>query len=206
MAPQTNDTEAAILKAAHTVFVRKGTHGANLKDIAQEADVNQALLHYYFRDKQTLADTVFKQVASQFIPRIQDAFTAEQPVEEKVETIVANYFELLRDNPYLPAYIVGELNQNPGEMRERLRSMGLVPFDGLDRLNDQLKAKAEAGEFRPISAEQFIVNLLSLCIFPFVGRPLIEAVFDMEEDEFDAFVEQRKEMLPSLFLNSLRPR
>ncbi|MFB6273843.1 MAG: TetR/AcrR family transcriptional regulator, partial [Salinibacter sp.] len=53
-----NDTEARILDAAHTVFVRQGTQGASLKDIAREADVNQALLHYYFSDKETLADTV----------------------------------------------------------------------------------------------------------------------------------------------------
>ena len=205
MRPAKNETEAAILEAAHTVFVRKGTSGANLKDIAQEADVNQALLHYYFRDKQTLADTVFQQVASEFIPRIQETFTAEQPVEDKVETIVERYFELLRDKPYLPVYIVGELNQNPEEMKERIRSMGLAPFENLDRLDEQLREKSEAGEFRPISSEEFIVNLLSLCIFPFIGRPLIEAMFDMDEEAFDRFVEERKKTLPSLFLNSLRP-
>jgi AcrR family transcriptional regulator len=99
MSPSRNDTEARILKAAHTVFVRQGTRAASLKDIAQEADVNQALLHYYFRDKETLADTVFRQVASEFIPRIQEVFVAEQPIEEKVETIVQRYVEMVRNGP-----------------------------------------------------------------------------------------------------------
>jgi AcrR family transcriptional regulator len=205
MSPPKNDTEARILEAAHTVFVRQGTRAASLKDIAQEADVNQALLHYYFRDKETLADTVFRQVASEFIPRIQEAFVAEQPIEEKVETIVERYVELIRENPYLPFYIVGELNQNPEEMKDRIRSMGLAPFEDLDRLEEQLQEEAEAGELRPISAEEFIVNLLSLCIFPFIARPLIEGMFGMDGDAFEQFIDDRKEALPEFFMDALRP-
>jgi AcrR family transcriptional regulator len=206
MAPTQNDTEARILQAAHTVFVRRGTDGASLKDIAHEADVNQALLHYYFRDKQTLADTVFEQVVSAFIPRIQEAFLNQQPIEKKVEVVVQQYVDHIRKNPYLPSYIVGELNQNPEEMKQRIRSMGLAPFEGLDQLEEQLREKAEAGEIRPISAEQFIVNLLSLCIFPFIARPLIEGVFDMDGEAFERFMEERKETLQDFFMASLRPR
>ncbi len=205
MASSDVSTKDRILEAAHTVFVRHGTQGASLKDIAQEADVNQALLHYYFSDKKTLADTVFRQVASTFIPRIQETFIAEQPIEEKVKRIVHRYVELIRENPYLPSYIVGELNQNPEEMKERIRSMGLAPFDDLDKLDEQLREKAEAGELRPISAEQFVVNLLSLCIFPFITRPLIETMFDMDGDAFDRFVDERKRELPTFVLNALRP-
>ncbi|MFB6099306.1 MAG: TetR/AcrR family transcriptional regulator [Salinibacter sp.] len=197
-------TEAQILEAARTVFVRRGTHAASLKEIAQEADVNQALLHYYFRDKKTLADTVFEEVASEFIPQIQEILTAEQAVEAKVETVVEKYIELIRENPYLPSYIVGELNQNPEEMKERIRSMGLAPFDEIDKLDEQLQAKAEAGELRPISAEQFVVNLLSLCIFPFVACPLIETIFDMDDDAFGQFIDERKEEIPEFVLRGLR--
>jgi AcrR family transcriptional regulator len=205
MASSDPSTEQQILDAAHTVFVLKGTQGASLKDIAREADVNQALLHYYFSDKKTLADTVFEQVASEFIPRIQEAFVAHQPIEQKAERIVHNYIELIRENPYLPSYIVGELNQNPEEMKDRIRSMGLAPFDELDRLEGQLREKAEAGEIRPISAEQFVVNLLSLCIFPFIARPLIETMFDMDGDAFERFLDDRKQVLPRFFLDALRP-
>jgi len=205
MAASDLSTEDRILEAAHTVFVRQGTRAASLKDIAQEADVNQALLHYYFNDKETLADTVFEQVVSEFIPQIQEVFIAEQPIEEKVTTIVQQYLELIRKNPYLPFYIVGELNQNPEEMKSRIRAMGLAPFDELDRLDEQLQKEAEAGELRPISAEQFIVNLLSLCIFPFITRPLLETLFDMDGAAFEQFIEDRKEHIPRFFLDALRP-
>jgi hypothetical protein len=112
---------------------------------------------------------------------------------------------LIRENPYLPFYIVGELNQNPEEMKERIRSMGLAPFDDLNRLDEQLRKKAEAGEVRSISAEQFVVNLLSLCIFPFIASPLIETMFDMDDEAFEQFIDERKEILPDIVMNSLRP-
>ena len=49
------DTEQRILEAARVVFVRRGTAGARMQEIAAEAGVNQALLHYYFRSKERLA-------------------------------------------------------------------------------------------------------------------------------------------------------
>lgn len=198
-----SSTKEQILEAARTVFVRRGTHAASLREIAEEAGVNQALLHYYFDDKKTLADTVFERVASDFLPEIQSAFAAEQPVEEKVETVVQKYHDFLRENPYLPAYIVGELNQRPEEMKERIRSMGLAPFEDLSTLEGQL-GKAGSEPFRSMSAEQFIVSLLSLCVFPFIARPLIETMFGMEGDAFDQFVEERREEIPAFVLQGLQ--
>src|ERR1700756_1616980 len=49
-----SDTEARILDAAHRVFVKRGTAGARTQEIAKEAGVNSALLHYYFRTKERL--------------------------------------------------------------------------------------------------------------------------------------------------------
>src|SRR2546426_10751847 len=62
------DTERRILDAAHAVFVRRGTAGARMQEIAAEAGVNQALLHYYFRSKEQLAQAAFSSAASQFMP------------------------------------------------------------------------------------------------------------------------------------------
>lgn len=204
MASPENSTKARILKAAHTVFVRQGTHRANLKDIAEEADVNQALLHYYFSDKETLADTVFEKVASEFFPRIKAILSSERSIEEKVKTFVPKYIELIEQNPYLPSYVVGELNQNPEEMKGRVREMGLVPFEGLDTLDEQLQERAEEGSMRPTSAEQFVVNLLSLCVFPFVARPLIEAVMGMDDEAFADFIDARKTTVPEFVLCGLQ--
>lgn len=204
MPPPRNETESRILEAARTVFVREGTHTAKLKEIAEEADVNQALLHYYFRDKKTLADTVFETVASEFFPQLEAILTADQPVEEKIKTFVPTYIDLVQENPYLPSYIVGELNRNPEKLKNRIRSLGLAPFENLDSLDRQLTRGAEEGTLRPMSAEEFVVNLVSLCVFPFIARPLLEAAMGVEGEAFDRLVEKRKETVPQFFLNAIR--
>jgi AcrR family transcriptional regulator len=46
--PADQETRGKILDAAHTVFLRKGTAGSRTQEIADEAGVNKALVHYYF--------------------------------------------------------------------------------------------------------------------------------------------------------------
>jgi hypothetical protein len=58
---------------------------------------------------------------------------------------------------------------------------------------------------RPISPEEFMVNLMSLCIFPFAARPLLGAVLGLDARGFARFIDERRSALPAFFLNGLRP-
>jgi hypothetical protein len=73
------------------------------------------------------------------------------------------------------------------------------------RLGGQIEAAVDSGEIRPIAPEQFVINLLSLCIFPFAARPMITAITGMDDDGFRAMIERRKTELPEFFLQGLRP-
>src|SRR5258705_12114381 len=68
--PRDRDTEQRILDAAHVVFLRRGSAGARTQEIAREAGVNSALLHYYFRTKDRLAQAVFQRAAMQLMPAV----------------------------------------------------------------------------------------------------------------------------------------
>src|SRR5213592_3009196 len=102
------DTEQRILDAAHAVFVRRGTAGARMQEIAAEAGVNQALLHYYFRSKDRLARAAFERAASQFMPAAVRVLASEAPLDVKVARIVDLELEHLARAPYLPGYIISE--------------------------------------------------------------------------------------------------
>src|SRR3954447_24395858 len=82
------DTEQRILDAAHTVFLRAGTAGARMQDIATEAGVNQALLHYYFRSKARLSEAAFRRAAGQLLPQVIEVMASAAEIEEKVERVV----------------------------------------------------------------------------------------------------------------------
>src|SRR4051812_12563752 len=81
-------TEQRILDAAHAIFVRAGTAGARMQDIAAEAGVNQALLHYYFRSKAQLSEAVFRRAARQLFPVVIEVIVSDLSLEEKVKRVV----------------------------------------------------------------------------------------------------------------------
>ena len=97
-------TEEKILDAAQTVFTRKGMDGARMQEIANEAGINKALLHYYFRSKQKLFEAIFKQVFKQIFPDIKAFIHSEIPLEKKLGIFVEKYIDLLMKNPFLPSF------------------------------------------------------------------------------------------------------
>src|SRR6185369_14703328 len=85
---QNDGTEQRILDAAHAVFIRRGTAGARMQEIAEEAGVNKALLHYYFRSKDKLAEAVFVRAGRRLFPPVIAALMSDLPLEEKVRRVV----------------------------------------------------------------------------------------------------------------------
>lgn len=196
------DTEQKIFEAAREVFLREGTAQARMQDIADEAGINKALLHYYFRSKDRLSQAVFREAVGEMLPRIFELIQAERPLEEKVDAIVQTYFDFARENPHAPSFVLYEINYHPERMKQFVRSIGTP---ALDTLAEQIEERVEAGTMRPISPEEFVVNLVSLCIFPFVACPMMEVLFGFDDARFDAFIERRTHELPAFFMSALRP-
>src|SRR2546422_4503490 len=116
------DTEQRILAAAHAVFLRRGTAGARMQEIAREADVNSALLHYYFRTKDRLAAAVFQRAASQLLPVVIRVLGSDAELEAKVEQVVDIELRQLLATPYLPGYILSELTHHPERVTQLVAS------------------------------------------------------------------------------------
>src|SRR5262245_40888719 len=210
VAAQDFRTEARILDAAHAVFIRRGTAGARMQEIAREAGVNQALLHYYFRSKERLSDAVFKQVAAGLFPTLFVTLGSDASIDEKIERLVALYLDALTQSPFLPGYLLSEMHHHP----ERLPQMfagaaGVNPSvvlpQLLQKLGRQIDDAARAGTMRRIAPEQFVINVISLCVFPFAARPLLGVAFGMDDARFARFIQQRKTELPAFVRNALRP-
>lgn len=209
-AARDGDTEERILEAARVVFVRRGTAGARMQEIAAEAGVNQALLHYYFRSKERLAEAVFRQVAGRVLPSVFAILGSDVPLEEKVEGVVALYLDAFTTSPFLPGYLLSELHHHPERAKQLFTSVTGTPPEQfaapiVRKLAAQIRARVREGTLRPIAAEQFAINLLSLCVFPFAARPFLEPAFGLDDAGFARFIEQRKRELPGFFLNALRP-
>jgi TetR/AcrR family transcriptional regulator len=204
------DTEQRILDAAHSVFLRYGTAGARMQEIADEARVNKALLHYYFRNKERLAEAVFQRFAIRIFAPLLALINSELPIPEKVKQVVHWELDHLIESPLLPGYIISELHQNPERVRQFATLMTgvdvqIIAPQMIETVRRQIAEAVEAGTMRPISPEQFIVNLMSLCVFPFALKPMITMIFGFGDNGFDQFIQQRRTEVISFFLQALRP-
>ncbi len=197
------ETRERILDAAHAVFLRKGTANSRTQEIADEAGVNKALVHYYFGTKAALADAIFERASGTLLPRIFGILAdPNRTLEEKVPAIVREQIDFHSARPYLAGYIVSEMHAEPDRVVRLIGRHGAAPLDVLRR---QLREAAKAGTMRPISAEQFVVSLMALLVFPFAMRPALGAILALDATRWPAFLEERRRLLPDFFLAGLRP-
>jgi AcrR family transcriptional regulator len=197
------ETRERILDAAHTVFLRKGTASSRTQEIAAQAGVNKALVHYYFGTKAALADAIFEQALGTLMPRIFGILAdPSRSIEEKVPAIVREQIDFHSTRPYFAGYLISELHAQPQRISRLIVRNGRVPLDVIRR---QLLEAAKAGTIRRISAEQFVVNLMGLLIFPFAIRPALGEMLSLDATRWRAFIEERRRLLPDFFMAGLRP-
>lgn len=205
------NTEERILEAAHQVFLRRGTAGARMHEIAHAAGVNQALLHYYFRSKERLAEEVFRRAAMELLPPLVRLLGDPTiPLADKITRVVEHELDQLSRTPYLPGYILSELAHHPERTEQLIGMLTGMRADAfaptvLGVLGEQLRAAAEAGTMRPIAPEDFLATLVSLCIFPFAARPLLCTFFRWDDAQWAEFVARRRRDVPTLVREALRP-
>jgi TetR/AcrR family transcriptional regulator len=199
-----NGTEQRILDAARKVFFRKGFAGARMQDIADEAGINKALLHYYFRNKETLFAMILSEALSKLIPTVSGIFGAEGSFDAKIRAFVDAYITMAMENPFLPLFVLNSLHAGlDNEVTSRFRDMvGQMPFQ---QIRESIRQAIWNGEIRAVDPQQLILNTISLCLFPFVARPVFEMVTHAEPSTYDAMLKKRKTEVADFILASIRP-
>lgn len=198
-----NTTEQQIIAAARKIFVQKGLAGARMQDIADEAGINKAMLHYYYRSKDKLFEIVFDEAVVQLLSGVNDIFEADMPVREKIIAAVDHYITSLNKAPYLPLFVVHEISQNPERILQKFAHTALLP--NMRVFLKELAAEMEKGTMRKVDPWQLMVSLISMCVFPFVGRPLLQAIFQVNDKNFAKTMEERKQFITDFVLTSLKP-
>ena len=136
---------------------------------------------------------------------------SDMPLEEKVGRVVELEIDHLSRTPGLPGYIISELHHHPERVRQLVAALtGVTPEDvrpqgRCRRSGSRSTRRVRAGKLRPIAPEQFLVNLLSLCIFPFAARPMLMVLLGLDQQGFERFIEDRRDQLAAFFLRALRP-
>ncbi|MBD3179216.1 MAG: TetR family transcriptional regulator [Candidatus Latescibacteria bacterium] len=199
-------TEEKIIEAAEEVFTSKGKSGARMRDIADKAGINQALLHYYFRSKDRLFFEVFKRIVPRLFPGVFAVLDEDIPFFEKIERFIRGYIEVVEAHPKFPIFIIQALGNSPERLADTIlstfRGLGIDPVEAIRR---DLRREIEAGRIIDIDPAHLMVNIISMSAFPFIARPLIERIaFPGRSELYDRFLKQRKEHVPKFIIDSIR--
>ena len=190
-------TEEKIIDAARKLFTQNGFSATRTRDIAEEAGINLALLNYYFRSKQNLFQIIieekFDQLFGVIIPILSNS---EISIEEKIETLVTNYTNLLLGNDDLPLFVLSEIKTNEFLIKRVKQNAEILSHPVIEK---QLKERGFT-----TSGFNFIMNVMSLTLFPFMSKPLFVTSGIVKEEEFVHFIEQRKKDIPKWVMNTLK--
>ncbi|MCE6991779.1 TetR/AcrR family transcriptional regulator [Dyadobacter sp. CY323] len=181
-------TEEKIKEAAIVVFTKKGYGNARTRDIAEEAGINLALLNYYFRSKEKLFEIVMAERVGKLFsvlgPLLYDETTS---LDEKLDRIVDNYITMLLEHPELPIFVLSEIRNSPEQLANRLNAR--------QHLTESVFIKQLAEKRSDISPIHFLMSLLGMTLFPFIGKPVLQPLTG-GEDHYKAMMEERKKLIP----------
>ncbi len=194
--------EERIIAAAKAVFLEKGMAGARMQDIADRAGINKALLHYYFRSKDKLFLIIFQEAVMSFLPQIQSLFYTAPDISTLIRGFVQSYMTMLVNQPYLAPFIIHEINHNPSSLWKTMNEPGPGPFP-IEAFHQLVEKEINLGNIRTIDPFQLWTHMMGLCLFPFLGRPLMKMVFRFDDPQFDAFLGERQEEIILLLTTSL---
>jgi TetR/AcrR family transcriptional regulator len=200
--PQTESTEQRIFDAAREVFIQKGLDGAKMQDIADRAGINKALLHYYYRSKEKLYEMVAKAVLNHSAPLLRGIIESDLALEEKITAFVNQYIGIVSKNHYLPLFLISEMNKHPDRFFDDILPKD---FPKPEKFIAQVQEAVAEGRIRPIDPRHLVVNTISMCVFPFIGKPMLRMAMGMSATEWQIFIEQRKKEVSEFLLAALRP-
>lgn len=198
---QTN-TEAHIKSAAKTIFLKKGLAGARMQEIADAAGIGRTALHYYFRSKEKLFQVVWKEAFLELTARTEMLRKSDYSTLEKMDAFVDGYFDMALAEPELDIFMLNEFNNNPDIMKSIMRTEAEgSPFAILlQGIENSVKNNEMKGNPR-----QILISLISMCLFSFAGRGMIQSVLVLSSEQYMSLMKERKVYLKDFLKTAFKP-
>ncbi len=194
-------TEEKIFEAAFKVFQLKGFKGARMQEIADEAGINKAMLHYCFKNKELLFESVFMNAFGKLAPQINEIFKSQDSIFEKIKKFTDSYISFVMDYPFLPQFIIQEMNNNPEFVTKFLKKENRPDPT---KLIHQIENEIKLGILKPINPKQLLIDIFSMTVFPFAAQALLKVMIQVSNEEFMQLMEERKKYIYEQIITSIK--
>jgi len=201
MDKKTVETQELIIRAAKKVFAKKGLAGARMQEIADEAGINKAMLHYYYRSKDGLFEHVFQEAFVKLLRPVTAFLADDSELFQKIRNLCRHYYAVLSDYPFLPNFVMNEINLAPDKLLKLMEFEGVVEakVNTMRQIDDAIKN----GVIRPIDPRDLVLHIISLCVFPFASKPISSKILFAGED-IDDFLSNRADRVADFIIASIK--
>lgn len=173
------ETNQRILNAALKEFSTYGFSGARMERIAKSAKINKAMIFYYFSSKENLYETVFRRVFIGTYPKMSELFSSHPTAEVFLEKAAEIYVDVFVQNPDFVKMIALELIRNPDTVTSMVKEFFEegVKSPTPNHIQQMIEEWYRQGHISEEDSFQFMLNIISLSLLSFIGKPFLEALF-----------------------------
>ena len=178
--------------SAQKEFADHGFSGARMAAIARAAGINKAMLFYYFSNKENLYRTVIGRVLGEIFSEIKGIVSPQLTPAAFLERFPEIYIRFIARHPDLPRIMVFDLIHNPDNVTAAMAHIVSAgePFTPHPLLN-LIRSWHEQGLISEADPLHFMMNIIALSIFSFIGKPMVEAISGITVASDEDFYRQR---------------
>ncbi len=198
-----SEVRKRILSEAQILFIKNGYKGTSVRDIAKASGTNVAMVNYYFQSKYNLFEIIFEDALDVLTKRILETVTSDLPFFELIETWIHTYYEILFQYPEIAAFILNEVSLNPEGLTQRIKNKN--PYSSFSKIEKRIAEEVEKGTIRETPAADFLLNILSLCMFPFMFGNLAKTLMEIPSGVYNELIANHEKYVIEFTINALKP-
>jgi len=184
-------TEQKILQSAKKLFFTLGYHKTKMLELAKQAKVNKALIHYYFTDKETLYKIVIDEVIRDDVVLTLDSLNKDIPFYFKIKVFEDFRDLLIAKYPHLPVILISPNEPGHQWVVDTLEESGLR----LDRFVEEMKLYTHNFPVSMQEPKAAITFLLSIAIFPYLFKDIMQLFLQIDNEQYNSDIEQHMDKL-----------
>lgn len=204
---QPEESRAAILEAAAREFAAHGVAGARTDAIAREAQVNKALLYYYFKDKETLYGAVLDSAFAALKSSVFQVLDSELPPREKIIAYAGAYFDHIASNQLYPRLMQREMmraREGQSPHIDKMVRKYIQPI--FVRVSEVMRDGIATGDFRPVNPAHFVPSIIAMIVFYFSSAPMMQKIVGFNPLAPERIAERRAAVLDFISAALFRPK
>ncbi len=198
-----SEVKDKILKEAQKLFITNGFKGTSVRDIAKASGTNVAMVNYYFQSKYNLFEIIFEDALDVLTKRIFATITSDLPFFELIETWIHTYYEILFEYPQIAAFIMNEVTLNPQGLTQRIKNRN--PYNSFSKIEERIQSEIKKGTIRETPTADFLLNILSLCMFPFMFGNLAMTLMEIPRETYNVLIANHEKYVIQFTINALKP-